>query len=87
MISAAGFSPSTFTVNSGDKVTLALISGDQFAHTLAFDDASLSNFAVGISPGETRTIEFTAPKRGEYKFSDNIPGHAARGEVGTMTVR
>ena len=86
-VSATGFSPNTFSVNSGDKVTIALISGDQFAHTLQFDDPSLSNFAIGISPGETRTIEFTAPKAGSYKFSCGIPGHAGRGETGTMTVR
>ena len=85
--SAAGFSPSTFTVSSGAKVTIALISGDQFAHVFMFDDPALSNFAVGISPGETRTIEFTAPKAGVYTFQDTVPGHAARGETGSMTVR
>jgi uncharacterized cupredoxin-like copper-binding protein len=85
--SAAGFSPSTFTVSEGAKVTIALISGDQFAHVFMFDDPALSNFAVGISPGETRTIEFTAPKAGTYTFQDTVPGHAARGETGSMTVR
>lgn len=85
--SAGGFSPSSFNVNVGDKVTIALISGDQFPHTLQFDDPALSNFSVGISPGETRTIEIVAPKKGEYTFSCGIPGHAGRGETGKMIVK
>lgn len=87
MVSTSGFSPHSFTVRAGDAVMLALTSGDQFAHVLAFSDGALASFVLAAAAGETRTIQFTAPKRGEYAFSDTIPGHAARGETGIMVVQ
>jgi uncharacterized cupredoxin-like copper-binding protein len=35
---------------------------------------------------ETRAITFQAPEPGEYEFYCDVPGHEARGEVGTMIV-
>ena len=86
-VSAAGFSPAQFTVDAGSAVTLSLTSTDDQTHVFLFDDPSLSAVAIGVGPGETRAISFNAPtKRGEYKFHDDVPGHAARGEVGVMIV-
>lgn len=86
-VSAAGFSPSSFTVKSGAAVTLAVTSADTQTHVFLFDDASLSAVAIGVGPGETRAITFNAPKSGEYAFHCDVPGHAARGEVGKMVVK
>ncbi len=86
-VSAAGFSPSSFTVNSGAAVTVALTSTDTQTHGLMFDDASLSAVAIGVGPGETRAITFNAPKAGTYTFYCYIPGHRARGEIGKMIVK
>ncbi|MFA6364944.1 MAG: cupredoxin domain-containing protein [Candidatus Paceibacterota bacterium] len=85
-ISSSGFSPSSFTIDAGDRVMIA-ITGDEFTHTFSFDNPSLSNFSVGVSAGQTRTIEFNAPGKGEYVFRCGLPNHAERGEVGKMIVK
>lgn len=86
-VSAQGYSPSSFEVDAGDPVTLSVTSTDEFTHVFAFKDASLSAVAVGLAPGETRAISFNAPdEEGEYTFFCNVPGHEARGEIGTMIV-
>ncbi|MEK7107406.1 MAG: cupredoxin domain-containing protein [Patescibacteria group bacterium] len=86
-VSAAGFSPSSFTVSAGAAVTLAVTSADTQTHVFMFEDASLSAVAIGVGPGETRAITFNAPKSGEYAFHCDVPGHKSRGEVGKMTVK
>lgn len=87
-VSAAGFSPNSFTVKAGAPVTLAVTSADRSTHVFFFDDASLSAVAIGIDPGTTRAITFNAPsKAGEYTFRCDVPGHAQRGETGKMIVK
>ena len=86
-VSAAGFSPSSFTVKSGAAVPLAVTATDSQTHVFLFDDKSLSAVAIGVGPGETRAISFNAPKAGEYAFHCDVPGHSARGEVGKMIVQ
>ena len=87
-VTAGGWSPNSFTVKAGAPVSVAVTSGDGFTHVFAFSDASLSAVAVGVSPQETRAITFNAPtKPGQYEFHCAVPGHAARGETGTMIVK
>ena len=87
-VSASGFSPKEITTQAGAAVTLSVTSVDQFTHVFMFDDASLSAVAIGVGPGETRAITFNAPaKAGNYTFRCDVPGHAARGEVGTLIVK
>jgi len=86
-ITAAGISPSSFTVRAGAPVTISVTAGDTQTHIFKFDSPSLSAVAVGVSPGETRAITFNAPGKGTYGFHCDVPGHASRGETGTMTVR
>ena len=85
--SAEGFNPPQFEVRAGQLVTLSLTSVDNITHVLLFDDPILSAVAIGIGPGETRAITFNAPTAGEYSFHCDVPGHAARGEVGKMIVK
>lgn len=92
-VTAQGFTPNTFTVKAGEKVTLAVKSADQWVHTFVFDDAArdahpeLSQVGIGLASQETRGITFFAPKeKGEYKFFCNVPGHRERGEEGVMRV-
>jgi plastocyanin len=86
-VSAGGWEPAQFTVKAGAAITLAISSVDDFTHVFMFEDPSLSAVAVGVSPGETRAITFNAPSTpGEYPFLCDVPGHAARGEVGMMIV-
>jgi len=87
-ISSAGFSPEVFRVKTGQKIILALTSKDESAHVFKFKDETLNNVAVGLNPGETRTIIFFAPKKtGNYEFFCDISGHSDRGEEGKMIVR
>lgn len=85
-VSSAGFSPNTFTVKEGQLVNFTLTSTDSFTHVWLPDDQSLIATALGVAGGETRMKSWNAPKKGTYTFKCDIPGHAARGEVGTMIV-
>ncbi|MCF7906973.1 cupredoxin domain-containing protein [Patescibacteria group bacterium] len=84
-ISASGFTPSEFTVNASDVVTLSLTSTDR-THVFKFDDASLQAVAIGVAGNETRAITFKAPAAGDYTFYCDVPGHRGRGETGVMHV-
>lgn len=87
-VSAAGFSPSEFTVKPGAPVTLSVSSIDASTHVFMFDEFGLSAVAIGVGPGETRAITFNAPtKVGDYTFRCDVPGHGGRGEVGKMIVK
>ncbi len=86
-ITAAGITPSTFEVRSGQVVTISVTSGDDQTHLFMFDDPSLKAVAVGVAPGETRAITFNAPAKGSYNFHCDVPGHDVRGEIGTMVVK
>lgn len=85
-VSSSGYSPNQFTVKAGSPVTLSVTATDNQTHVFAFNDASLSAVAIGVAPGETRAITFSAPAKGEYSFMCNVPGHAERGETGKMIV-
>lgn len=85
-VSAAGFSPSEFTVKAGKPITITLSSTDEWSHSLKFSDPKLQAAAIGVSTLETRAISFNAPSAGEYNFYCGVPGHSNRGEVGKMIV-
>jgi plastocyanin len=87
-VSAAGFEPAEISVKAGAPVTIAITSADDFAHVFIFDDSVLSAIAIGVPPHETSAITFNSPvEAGEYTFHCDVPGHAARGEVGKMIVK
>ena len=87
-VSREGFSPSSFEVEKGEKVVLAVTSEDEQTHIFKFRDPLLTEVAVGVSPGRTRAIIFYAPSEpGEYDFFCRIPGHEIRGEKGKMVVK
>jgi len=87
-VSAAGYVPNSFEVKKGAVVNIAVTSTDSYTHIFAFRDAGLSAVAVGLAPGETRAITFNAPDTaGSYEYYCNVPGHAGRGETGTMIVK
>ena len=87
-VTASGWTPNQFTARAGAPVTLSITSGDALTHIFMFNDPGLSAVAVGVGPGETRLITFNAPSaKGDYSFRCDVPGHAARGETGKMTVQ
>jgi len=87
-MTAEGINPSSFEVDKGVKVVLSITSGDSWTHVFKFEDESLKDAIVGVAPNETRVITFYAPEEvGEYEFHCDLPGHAARGEIGEMIVK
>ncbi|MBI4428886.1 MAG: Sec-dependent nitrous-oxide reductase [Ignavibacteriales bacterium] len=62
------FTPTSFEVNKGDKVTVYLTNIEQTTdelHGLAINEYNIN---VVVDPGETKTIEFVADKPGVYPF-------------------
>lgn len=81
-----GLTPQEFTVRAGKAVTLVITAKDENTHVFKFRDASLQGVAVGVGPGETRSITFNAPsEKGNYEYYCDVPNHAA--EIGKMTVK
>ncbi len=79
--------PSSFSVNSGDLISLAVTSADKQVHVFAFYDQAVSAIAIGISEGQTKAINFNAPPPGEYTFACGVPQHKEKGETGKMIVK
>jgi plastocyanin len=77
------FKPSTITVHPG-KVRITL----KHVGTGAPHDWSLSDFPSDYVPlvaaGETKSVDFTAPAPGTYKFVCTI--HVRQGQTGTLIV-
>ncbi|MFA5023492.1 MAG: cupredoxin domain-containing protein [Patescibacteria group bacterium] len=69
-ISNQGFKPKEFKVQSGKKVSLALVGTDNNSHTMIFQRASLAGLTIPISSGESKAINFIAPESGSYIFQD-----------------
>lgn len=86
-VSAAGFVPNTFTVKEGQLVNFVLTSTDDFTHVWLLEDPALVATVLGVAGKETRIKSWNAPKKGEYTFRCDIPGHKDRGEVGKMIVQ
>lgn len=86
-VSSTGFTPKQINVSANSVVTISITSTDSYTHGFEFDSPDLSAIRIGVSPGETRAITFNAPKAGSYAFHCMVPGHAARGETGTMIVK
>jgi heme/copper-type cytochrome/quinol oxidase subunit 2 len=62
------YSPSELKVNTGDTVTIQLISTD-VVHGLYVDGYDIS---VEADPGQTKTLTFTADKPGSFRFRCNV---------------
>ena len=82
------FVPDTFTVAPG-RVRLTVTStAEQMTHNFRFtpDDgpAPIDPEIPLLTPGETRTVEFTATTPGEYGFECSF--HTQLQQFGTMTV-
>ncbi len=76
-----GYIPSRFTVNSGDLITLSLVSEDGGSYVFRFKDPSLSSIAIGVGGDEIRVIRFNAPRKGEYDFYCDVPGCNLTGKM------
>ena len=82
------FTPSTFTVAPGPVRLTVVNVAEQMTHNFRFtpDDgpAPIDPEIPLLTPGETRTVEFTATTPGEYGFECSF--HTQLQQFGTMTV-
>ena len=62
------YSPSELKVNTGDKVTIQLVSTD-VVHGLYMDGYDIS---IEADPGQTATLTFVADKPGSFRFRCNV---------------
>lgn len=87
--SAAGFNPDTLYVRKNQIVPMYISSIDGMTHVFMFNDASLSQYAIGVGPNETRALYWKAynvtPGQ-SYPFHCDVPGHTARGERGVFVI-
>ncbi len=88
------FTPDTIEVVAGQPVTLTLVNEDGITpHNFTLNDPAAGLAVnIGIPAGETRTVQFTAPKAGSYPFhcDKNLPftkSHRERGMGGRLVVR
>jgi plastocyanin len=78
------FSPSTMTVNKGDRVRIVFQdSGGNHDWVI---DAFNARTAV-LSTGQSQTIEFTADKTGSFEYYCSVGTHRQMGMKGTLTVK
>lgn len=82
------FEPSTLTVQPGQKVRVSLTNKGEAPHNVEFElPEGEKEFEENLAPGETKTLEFTAPEKpGEYTFYCPVGNHRERGMTGTLTV-
>jgi heme/copper-type cytochrome/quinol oxidase subunit 2 len=77
------YSPSEIQVNTGDMVTIQLVSND-VVHGLYVDGYGIS---VEADPGQTKTLTFVADKPGSFRFRCNVTCGAMHPfMIGRMTV-
>ena len=65
---ALTFDPGEITVPAGATVRLTFTNKATVPHNLTFEDPIGAATDTVIDPGDSQTIEFTAPKPGEYTF-------------------
>ena len=82
--SSFAFSPSTISVNKGDKVRII------YKNSGGFHDFKIDEFNVAtkkINSGEQDIVEFIANKAGSFPYYCSVGTHRAMGMVGTLTVK
>ena len=78
------FTPSTITVNKGDKVKITFKNSDG-QHDFVLPDFNVKTNI--INSGEQVTVEFTADKAGSFQYFCSVANHRTMGMAGTLTVK
>lgn len=77
------FDPTTVTITAGVPVNLTLINEGRVFHDLTI---SALDFMLDAESGEQTSGSLTVDEPGTYEFECSVPGHAAAGMRGTLTV-
>lgn len=78
------FSPTTMTVNKGDRVRITL-KNTEGTHDLRIDEFSVNTGILNAS--QEKAIEFVADKAGSFEYYCSVGSHRQMGMKGTLTVR
>lgn len=79
------FEPATLEVSEGAEVVVQFKNAGAMAHNIQFPEFGAGTETIGS--GKSKTLRFTAGESGTYKFLCDVPGHAAAGMTGRITVR
>lgn len=77
------FDPAALEITAGEPVNLALTNTGGAFHDLTIDDLDVQ---IGVASGETVTAGLEIDEPGRYSYYCSVPGHAAGGMQGTLTV-
>jgi plastocyanin len=83
------YEPSPLSAKVGTiVVTMQNVSTENRPHTFVVKGRDGSDMAKTerIAAGQSGTLEFTIREAGAYEYYCNLPGHADRGQKGTLTV-
>ncbi|MCP6718172.1 MAG: cupredoxin domain-containing protein [Patescibacteria group bacterium] len=78
------FSPSSITVQAGDRVKIVFQNIGNIKHNLIIQGLGVSTKL--ISSNQTDVVEFTAPSSGTYTIFCSLPGHQIAGMMGDLIV-
>ena len=76
-----GFEPASFNIDQPGRYTVKLVNDGVLPHDITFPDDT----KIAANAGETQTGEVVIPEGGTT-FLCSVPGHAAAGMKGTITV-
>jgi len=81
------FDSPSITVNAGDTVEITFVNPDENSKSHTF---TLDRFGVNtgfISPGESKTVTFTATESGSYAYYCAVAGHRELGMEGALAAQ
>lgn len=78
------FNPTEFTIPANTDVTVTLPNTGVLPHNFNIDAVNVHS--GDVPGGDTATVTLNLPP-GPYEFYCSVPGHAASGMVGTVTVQ
>ena len=81
------FDPAAISVTAGRPVELMLRNTGQMPHDLTLSDGVAQPVKITANGDQTASGSFTIDKPGNYTFECSMPGHAAAGMRGTITVQ
>ena len=77
------FRPNTIQARAGGTITLRLQNASPILHNFTLSVAGINR---NVPPKNSVVVSFPAPNSGVYYFYCDVPGHAAAGMVGRLTV-
>src|SRR4051794_17355043 len=82
-----GFEPSTISVHARQPVQLNLKNDGQMPHDFTMTEGVSEPVKLTATGGKSASGTFTINTPGTYSFDCSMPGHAAAGMRGTITVQ